>query len=110
MAKPDCRTCGVCCVAYGEQDVYCDVDEKDLKRLSPGFVRKHIVNRYTADKIVILDTGADLIFGTLLAKCNIPSIAIGAALNSYFNILDRAHANKLLDAYAVESDQNWMIV
>ena len=46
MTKPDCRTCGVCCVAPGEQDVYCDVDEKDLKRLSPGFIRKHITNAF----------------------------------------------------------------
>jgi hypothetical protein len=44
--KPDCRTCGVCCVACGDQDVYCDVDEKDLERLSPGFVRKHIINAF----------------------------------------------------------------
>ena len=70
----------------------------------------NVVISYTADKIVILDTGADLIFGTLLAKCNIPSIAIGAALNSYFNIIDRAHANKLIDAYEFETDQNWLIV
>jgi hypothetical protein len=42
--KPDCRTCGVCCIGFGEQEFYCDVTETDLKRLSPRFIRKNVVD------------------------------------------------------------------
>jgi Fe-S-cluster containining protein len=40
--KPDCRTCGLCCVAPAGQDRFCDVVSEDLTRLSPSFVRKHV--------------------------------------------------------------------
>ena len=39
---PDCRTCGVCCISLHDQDVYCDVTQEDLKRMSPA-ARKHVV-------------------------------------------------------------------
>ena len=32
-AKPDCQTCGLCCLAGYEQDAFCDVTEADLKKL-----------------------------------------------------------------------------
>lgn len=71
---------------------------------------KSIVISHTNNKIVILDTGADLVFGTLLSRCHIPSIAIGPSLNSYFNVLDREHAAKLVDSYELEANKTWMFV
>lgn len=71
---------------------------------------KNIVMCHTNDKIIVLDTGADLIFGTLLSRYHIPSIAVGPSLNSYFNILDREHATKLVDSYELEANKTWMIV
>jgi Fe-S-cluster containining protein len=39
----DCRQCGLCCVCFFDQDVFCDVTEEDERRLSPEFVRKHVI-------------------------------------------------------------------
>lgn len=39
----DCRTCGVCCVSLYEQDVFCDVTEKDMRRLGPAFCKKYVL-------------------------------------------------------------------
>lgn len=69
-----------------------------------------IVSKYNKDKIILLDTGADLIFGTLLFKLKVPSISMGLCLNSYFNILERNHATMMPDAYEIEANNTWMIV
>lgn len=71
---------------------------------------KNIETIYDVNKIIILDTGYDLIFGALLSRYNIPSIAIGSSLNSYFKILNKKQAVKLVDSYELEADNTWMIV
>ena len=71
---------------------------------------KNIKTIHDVNKITILDTGYDLIFGALLSRYNIPSIAIGSSLNSYFKILDKKQAVKLVDSYELEADKTWMIV
>jgi Fe-S-cluster containining protein len=38
----DCRQCGLCCVCFFDQDVFCDVTAKDEARLSRGFVRENV--------------------------------------------------------------------
>jgi Fe-S-cluster containining protein len=42
--KPDCRRCGICCVAFQDQPVFCNVEPEDEARLSPGFVAKHVLH------------------------------------------------------------------
>ena len=71
---------------------------------------KRIVEKHTHHTIVILDTGADLVFGALLARHKVPSLAIGTSLMSYFKILDRAHASRLVDAYDMVVDESWEVV
>lgn len=39
-----CRSCGICCVCLHDQEVYCDVDEEDIARLSRSFVRKNVIH------------------------------------------------------------------
>lgn len=38
---PDCKTCGICCVARAEQDVWVDLEENDLERI-PKKYWKHV--------------------------------------------------------------------
>lgn len=40
--KPDCTTCGVCCIAPDDQDEFCDIDEADEKRLGSAFTRRYV--------------------------------------------------------------------
>lgn len=42
MNKPDCRTCGICCVSLVDQDSYVDVTPEDEARMSRR-VRLNIV-------------------------------------------------------------------
>ena len=81
-----------------------DTDVRDVK----GSIAR-IVSKYTKDKIVLLDTGADLIFGAFLFKSKVPTISLGLSLNSYFNILERNHASMLPDAYEIEANNTWLI-
>ena len=57
-APPDCRKCGACCVSQYDQDVFCDVDEKDIARLSPRLVRKHVKTSSMFDVFVSGDSDA----------------------------------------------------
>lgn len=40
---PDCLSCGACCVALHDQEVFCDVDEEDVARLPKGWVKKNVM-------------------------------------------------------------------
>jgi len=42
MNKPDCKTCGLCCVSMDEADVYCDLLPEDALRL-PKKYHRHFV-------------------------------------------------------------------
>jgi Fe-S-cluster containining protein len=42
MSKPDCRTCGACCVCFEDQTYFCDVTWEDMERLSKRFVQTNI--------------------------------------------------------------------
>ena len=69
----------------------------------------NVISKYNSDKIVVLDTGADLIFGTMLHKSQIPSISIGLSINSYFNIINKTHAMMMMDAYEIEANTSWLV-
>lgn len=38
----DCRTCGLCCVAFSDQEVYCDVTPEDEQLLSTAFIKENV--------------------------------------------------------------------
>ncbi len=46
----DCRTCGACCVAFYEQDSFCDLRPKDIERLGKKFVRLHVIQPSLFDR------------------------------------------------------------
>ena len=50
--KPDCCKCGVCCISFQEQDVYCDVTAEDVQRLPLRFVHKNVRFTSTFDMLV----------------------------------------------------------
>lgn len=41
VTRKSCLSCGVCCMPFGYQTAFCDVDEKDIKRL--GSYEKHVL-------------------------------------------------------------------
>jgi len=41
--RPDCLTCGLCCSPHQDQEVFCDVDDVDLRRLDIGWVRRNVL-------------------------------------------------------------------
>jgi len=44
MAKrPDCRTCGLCCVSLQDQDSYCDVTATDVTRLGTRWSKRNVL-------------------------------------------------------------------
>lgn len=57
--KPDCRKCGLCCVAPYEQDVFCNVTEKDITRL-PASLRKTVVHPRIVDVLAAMLDGCHL--------------------------------------------------
>lgn len=55
----DCRTCGLCCVAFVDQPVYCDVTMEDLARLSRKFIRNNVVEQDVASWVSQVVEGKD---------------------------------------------------
>ena len=53
--KPDCMTCGLCCVATSDQEAFCDLDDADLERLSEAvgdsWIKRNIMFASTFDMI-----------------------------------------------------------
>jgi len=51
MMLPPCRNCGLCCISLYDQEVFCDIHAEDLPRLSPAFIRHHVVQDATGAAI-----------------------------------------------------------
>ena len=41
ITSKTCLSCGACCVAPNDQEVFCDLVESDIKRLGEKWVQKH---------------------------------------------------------------------
>ncbi len=52
LTSADCQKCGACCVALSDHGSYCDVTEADEKKLSPGFVKKHVIRLPLIDQLM----------------------------------------------------------
>jgi len=52
MSKPDCRKCGVCCIAFEETGYFCDVTWEDIQRLSDRFVYNNIESTIPIDELL----------------------------------------------------------
>ena len=49
--QPNCRTCGVCCVALVDQEAFCDVEETDMKRLTYSWARRNVLGFSAFDRL-----------------------------------------------------------
>lgn len=63
--RPNCLTCGVCCVALHDQPVFCDVEEKDVRRLKPQWVRKNVLFPSRFDALCNAIDGGPLPWGAI---------------------------------------------
>lgn len=60
ISAKTCRSCGVCCVAPGSQNVFCDITKEDAERLGRKFVRLHVLQPSMFD---LLATRIDIAIG-----------------------------------------------
>lgn len=51
ITQKTCLTCGLCCVAPDDQDVFCDIMPEDVDRLGKKFVRLHVLNTSMMDRL-----------------------------------------------------------
>ena len=49
--KPDCRTCGICCVAPTTQHGFADLQPPDERRLGVRLCNKHVIRASTFDLV-----------------------------------------------------------
>jgi Fe-S-cluster containining protein len=68
LTSEDCRKCGLCCVAPYEQDSFCDVTEKDQKRLGRRFVRLHVIQFNSWDRLLSVFDGKRMPPGAIRTK------------------------------------------
>ena len=66
--KPDCRTCGACCICSEDQGAYCDLTEEDEKRLSRTFVKKNVVHEFTISHLVYAIRGREYPYGVIKTR------------------------------------------
>lgn len=56
--KPDCLTCGVCCVSAHDNPIWAEVLLADCKRLGPSWCRRNVLGYNTMDLLTrVLDHG-----------------------------------------------------
>jgi Fe-S-cluster containining protein len=48
----DCRRCGLCCVSWEDQEAYCDISAKDLRRLSPSWASRNVYDFAVMERVV----------------------------------------------------------
>jgi Fe-S-cluster containining protein len=65
MTKPDCTKCGLCCLSLHDQQGFCDISEKDAKRLGKKFVRLHVLQSSTFDQMAALLDGHSVPWGVI---------------------------------------------
>lgn len=41
--KPDCMSCGACCVSLYDQDAFCDIDERDVRALGAAWAKRNVI-------------------------------------------------------------------
>lgn len=66
--KPDCRTCGVCCVSLHDQEVFCDLVPGDFKLLGQSWVRRNVLMTSSFDILVAALDGARVVEGAIKTK------------------------------------------
>ena len=66
---PDCRTCGLCCVAPHDQDSFCDLDEEDEERIGESWVRRNVMRYSTFERfLAAANTGQRLPPGAIRTR------------------------------------------
>lgn len=68
IEKLDCRTCGVCCICFEDQEAYCDLTEEDEKQLSKTFVKKNVVHSCTISQLAYTLKGMKYPYGVIKTR------------------------------------------
>ena len=66
--SPDCRSCGLCCIASSEQDAWADVDPEDIRRLDQRWVSKNVLFSRPIDFLSALFDGSHAAFGAIRTR------------------------------------------
>lgn len=68
--KFDCTKCGLCCVSLFDEEVFCDVQEKDLDKFDKKFIEKYVIfpNIFDLAYSAIMRSGAGKNQGALKTK------------------------------------------
>lgn len=66
--KPDCLTCGVCCVCPRDQEYYCDMTPEDMERLDKKFIKSSVGFMSPFDMLVMAIDGHNIMGGAILTK------------------------------------------
>lgn len=66
--KPDCRTCGACCVSTYDQTEFCDVSYADMKRMGLRLAFKHVALPSPFDRLASVLGGSALPDGAIRTK------------------------------------------
>jgi len=68
---PDCRSCGLCCVAMYDQESFCDVESEDLERLGVRWVRRNVLFSSLLDRMCSRIDGAQWPLGAIMTRSRV---------------------------------------
>lgn len=66
--KPDCLSCGACCVSLYDQSAFCDVEAKDIERLGAQWVRHNVLMSSLMDRVMMAIDGEEDLHGAIRTK------------------------------------------
>jgi Fe-S-cluster containining protein len=69
--KPDCLTCGACCICQVDQEYYVDLTPEDMYRLGKSFIKSSVCSVPPFDTLAMIFDGRDVMGGVILTKWRI---------------------------------------
>ena len=66
--KPDCRKCGLCCIANYDQEAFADVTIEDVERLNRRWAKKNILYPRTIDLLAAVIDSTSLVHGAVRTR------------------------------------------
>jgi len=66
--KPECTQCGLCCICTQDQDRFCDVTEKDEKRLGAALTKRYVIHTSLFEACCMRDDGLRFPDGALATR------------------------------------------
>lgn len=66
--KPDCRTCGVCCISVADADIWAEITFEDAKRLGSAWCKRNVLGNDELNLLCCAFSGRPSYYGGIRTR------------------------------------------